>query len=217
MLEGVRTLIEKNTDRAAFFSFVGQKFPRGSAEYTLISKAYETAKSAFRNEIREGNGARYFEHLRGVALIDMEYLRISDPEIISGALLHDIVEDIAEWSFERLAFEFSPRVSELVWWVTKPPLAEYGGDKEARNRAYHQNLKRAPRDSIIIKLPDRLHNLIDMWGVSEEKQQRKVIETQDFYLPIAEQHILLIHEIEAALESIMSGWNKGLTTTDFGA
>jgi (p)ppGpp synthase/HD superfamily hydrolase len=92
--------------------------------------------------------------------------------------------------------------------VSKPPEANFDGNKEARNRAYHQNLGRAPRQAILIKLADRLHNLLTLWDVSPAKQQRKITETQDFYLPIAESEIILIHELEAAINEIVDSWEE---------
>ncbi len=207
MLDRIRQLIKAHPDRATFFKLVGRHFPGGSDEYDLIVRAYETAKRAFENDVREGTGERYFEHLRAVALIIMVYMRVRDANIIVAALLHDIIEDKpATWSQERVALNFNQNVAQLVWWVTKPSVSDYDGDKESRNRAYHHNLGRAPREALIIKLADRFHNLITLWGVDEEKQRRKVRETQDFYHPLAEREILLIYEIEAALNEIMAGW-----------
>ena len=147
MLDRIRKLIEDNPNRDSFFKIVGKWFPYGSGDFLLIESAYDTGKNAFRKEIREGTGERYFEHLRSVALILMEHMRISDAEVISAALLHDIIEDIEEWNQQRVALKFTVRISELVWWVTKPAVADFDGDIEARNRAYHQNLRRAPRES----------------------------------------------------------------------
>lgn len=205
MLEKVKQLLSAKNDRASFFAVVGRYFPQGSADFQLIERAYNTAKDAFRETKREG-GERYFEHLRAVALILMVYLRVRDPNVIAAGLLHDIVEDIDGWNEQRLALEFNHEIAMLVWWVSKPPASKFNEDKEARNRAYHQNLRHAPRDSILIKLADRLHNLLTQWASTNEKQQRKVTETQDFYLPIAEGQIILIHEIEAAIGELEASW-----------
>jgi GTP pyrophosphokinase len=202
MLDRVRTLFETHTDRAAFFAPIGRSFPPGGREYELIEKAYNIATDAFRQESREG-GERYFEHLRAVALVVMQHLRIKDAPMIAAALLHDLVEDVYEWTHDRVRLEFGDEVAELVWWVTKPHVNEYDGDKEARNRVYHENLRRAPRNAIVIKLADRLHNVMTLGSTPDAKQVRKVRETQDFYLPLAECHTLLIHEIEDALRLVM--------------
>lgn len=210
MLKKIRKIIEENKNRTAFFKIVARHFPPHGEEYRLIEKAYEDAKTAFRGSERE-SGERYFEHLRAVALILMEYLRVRDPKMIVAALMHDIVEDIDEWHHDRMIREYGQEIANLIWWVTKPPVSEYGDNKEARNRAYHQRLHDAPREALIIKLCDRLHNMITMWGVDEAKQRRKVVETQDFYLVLAEKTIVLIHELEAALDEVVAGWTKNKT------
>ncbi|HMA77787.1 MAG TPA: HD domain-containing protein [Candidatus Paceibacterota bacterium] len=200
MLDRIRIIFTSNDNRESFFNIIGRHWPSSSAEFRLIKQAYDTAKSAFRGVYREG-GERYFEHLRCVTLILTEHLRVSDVDLICAALLHDLVEDIPDWNQERVALEFNPRIAQLVWWVSKPPDEVYES-KEAGNRAYHENLRRAPREALIIKLCDRLHNLLTQWDTPKTKRQRKIKETQDFYLPLAVKEIVLIHEIEEALQAL---------------
>jgi GTP pyrophosphokinase len=207
MLSKVREILNTKTNRKDFFGVVDRYFPKGSNEYRLIERAYITAKDAFRVKYRE-SGERYFEHLRAVALILMAYERVRDVNVIVAALLHDIIEDIPGWSQETLASSFNQIVAEYVWWVSKPPLDNFKQDKEARNRAYHQNLSHAPRPALLIKLADRLHNLLTLWDTPLIKQKRKVQETQDFYLPIAEEQIFLIHQLEAALNELTTSWKN---------
>ncbi len=207
MLEKVRGILTKYPDRAAFFGIIGKFYPKFSDEYKLIEKAYETAKEAFRGKNREG-GERYFEHLRAVALILILHLRVRDPNVIAAALLHDILEDIEGWTQEHIALMFNQRVAELVFWVSKDDSELYGGDKEERNREYHRKLNIAVREAILVKLADRLHNVITLWATDEDKQRRKVRETQDFYLTLAEKHTVLIHELEAALCEVMALWQS---------
>ncbi len=205
MLAKIRDILAKYPDRAAFFAIVGKFYPKFSPEHQLIEKAYKVAKEAFRGKVREG-GERYFEHLRAVALILILYLRVRDANVIAAALLHDIMEDIDGWSQELIALTFNQKVAELVFWVSKDDSELYGGDKEERNREYHRKLDIAVREAILIKLADRLHNVITLWATDEDKQRRKVRETQDFYLPLAEKHTVLIHELEAALCEVMALW-----------
>ena len=112
-LDKVRAIIANHTARKSFFKIVGQYYPPDSWQYQLIERAYNVAKKAFREEYRDG-GERYFEHLRCVALIIMVYLRIRDPAIICAALLHDIIEDIDDWTYDRLRTEFGTEIAEIV-------------------------------------------------------------------------------------------------------
>jgi GTP pyrophosphokinase len=203
MLSRLEEFLQTNKNRATFFGAVGQFYPIGSEQYLLIENAYNCAKNAFRSIRREG-GDRYFEHLRATALIVLVHMRVRDADVIAAALLHDIIEDVPGWSQEKLALNFNRRVAEYVWYVTKTPESVFGGDKERRNRVYHQNLRKAPRPALIIKMADRLHNLLTLWDTSCEKQRRKIEETQDFYLPIAEEQILLVHELEDILERLQA-------------
>jgi GTP pyrophosphokinase len=207
MLERIRKIFIAKGSYEAFFEVVGRYWPKGSEGYIVIERAYGTAEVAFAEKHRD-NGERYFEHLRAVALILMVYLRVRDANLIAAALLHDIIEDIDGWNQERIAAEFNQTISQLVWWVSKQRLSDFNDDKAARNRAYHEKLGRAPREACIIKLADRLHNLLTLWDWPIEEQKRKVSETQDFYLPISYREILLIHELEAAINALAEAWKK---------
>ncbi len=200
----VKMLLKKEHSSTSFAELIGKYYPQYDERYRLIIRAYCTAEDAFRHRQRE-SGDRYFEHLRAVALILIEHLRVRDHELIVVALLHDIVEDIEGWTHRRVAFEFSERISNFVWWLTKPKVEDFRSEAE-RDRHYNEQLhERAPREVIIVKLADRLHNLVTMWDVSEEKRQRKILETENFYLPLAVREMVLIHEIESILNELKTG------------
>ena len=195
------SFLNDSENRETFFRRISYLFPTLDKRYQLIEKAYGDAKDAFRGISREG-GERYFEHLRAVALILMERLRVTDHKLIIAALLHDIVEDCPEWTIERVKLEYNEDIALLVEWMSKPDIKEFGGDKEARNRMYHDRFKNAPREFFLIKLSDRLHNLLTLWDCDDAKRQRKILETRIHYLPFAEEHYILLHEIESALREL---------------
>ena len=199
----VRECIQNHKDRESFMSIVLRYYPPDDERFKRIEKAYHIAKNEFRDKRRD-DGERYFEHLRSVALILMVYLRIRDTDVIIAALLHDIVEDIPGWNYDRVRDIFGTNVATLIWYVTKPKVEEFGGDKRERDRRYHENFLHAPRKAIIIKLADRLHNLLTLWNGDPEKRKRKIQETQDFYLALAERECVLIHEIEDALRELQT-------------
>ena len=95
-------------------------------------------------------------------------------------------------------------IIDKLEWITKPPKAEFGGDKEARDRWYHDRFDRAPRDFFLIKLPDRLHNLWTLDACPAEKRVLKLRETEQYYIPQAIRQILLIDELEHAVAKIKS-------------
>jgi (p)ppGpp synthase/HD superfamily hydrolase len=194
-------LLSRAENRERFFARIAEIFPRSDARFKLIERAYETGKAAFRNRVRD-SGERYFEHLRATTLILIVYLRVRDADVIAAMLLHDIVEDISGWSIERVAREFNERIAQYVYWVTKPKLGGQFKTPEDVDRKYHRQLGEAPREAIMMKTCDRLHNLITMWKQKQPRMRRKISETRDFILPLAEQHQLLIHEIEDVLQLI---------------
>lgn len=202
MLTLVRQILAGAKNRAMFFSIIATFFPELDPRYQAILRAYNAAKDAFRNKPPREDGKRYFEHLRAVALILILYLRVRDYELIIAALLHDIVEDCPEWSLARVRAEFGDRVALLLDWLSKRPVSELGGSKEKRDAFYHGRFHFAPREFFLIKLCDRLHNLLELWACPIEKQIRKIAETRAYYLPYAEEHQILIHELEAAMAEL---------------
>ncbi len=197
----LRFLVSLAEDRDKFFARIALIFPPSDERYRLIERAYETAKAAHRG-IRRKSGERYFEHLRAVALIGIVYLRIRDPEVIAAMLLHDIHEDIPSWTYARLVSEFGARIANLVFWVSKPKMGGRFRTGSERDEKFFRTLFDAPREAVMIKLADRLHNLITLWNSNRSALRLKVQETRLAYLPLANRHGILIHEIEDTLRLI---------------
>ena len=207
MLQKIRALIERYKTRDEFFKRLRLYFLTGSTGYNLIEKAYDETMRDFENIKRDG-GSPYFGHPEAVAIILLEYLRIRDPHVITAAILHDNVEDLPHhgWNNEYIRNAYNQDIAELVWWVTKFDIADFSGNKKERDAMYHVHLRSAPRRAIMIKLADRLHNIMTLWAHDTEKQRRKIQETLHFYLPRAEQHTILIHELESAIEEVEKTW-----------
>lgn len=201
MLRKVRAVLEGAKDRESFFKIIASIFPTRDYRYQLIEKAYDDGKDAFRGKNREG-GERYFEHLRSVALILILYLRVKDHRVIAAGLLHDNVEDIPHWTVARIAMEYDAEIALLVESVSKPK--DIFPDREECHAVYHDILTRVSREAIFIKLADRLHNLLTLWSCSREKRHRKIKETKKHYLPLAEKHFVLYHELLVAIEELES-------------
>jgi GTP pyrophosphokinase len=206
VLKKVKLLLKQAENRKTFFKRIGSFLVPTDPRYIAIQKAYDVAKGEFRQEKRAG-GERYFEHLRAVAIILIDCLRVRDYVLIIAALLHDIVEDIPSWTVERVKAEFGDEVAKLVDYLTKPPKGEYE-DKERLN-IYFSRLRNAPREVFLIKLCDNLHNLLTLWDFNPKRRAKKIRETRQFYLRYAAKHIILIHELEAAVEELEKGKPPG--------
>lgn len=201
MLENVERLIADVKDRKSFLAKIGLFLPRMDPRFQSIERAYREAEDAFRDVYRDG-GDRYFEHLSATTIILVEYLRIRDWRLIVAELLHDIVEDIPDWTIERVRLAFGDEVAFHVDWGTKPSLKDFPS-KKARDMAYYSRFPHAPKEFFILRFPDRLHNHLTMWGVYDPaKIARKIEETRIYYLPYAEKHLILLHELEEALQRL---------------
>jgi len=196
----LQALLTGTENRESFFKRIAFYYPTMDHRYKEIEKAYNYAKDGFRDKKRDG-GERYFEHIRAVALILIEYLRVRDHRLIIAALLHDIVEDVPSWTVERVRIEFGDYVALLVEFLTKPSSKEFSSKKE-RTLVYHLRFETAPRDFFLIKLADRLHNVTTLWSCTAEKRVRKIAETREEYLPYAEKHFILYYELLDALEEL---------------
>ena len=208
-LQKVKRILDYGTEnRESFMARVATMYGTLHPDYIDIERAYNAAKEAFRDVVRD-EGNRYFEHLRAATLIAMDFLRIRDPHIIKAILLHDILEDRDDWTPQRLVTEFGYQTAFLVESVTKPKRT---GEmtKAELNTIYKRKLAVSGRDALIVKLPDNLHNTMTLSARPKEKIQPKINETRGIYIPFAEQHIILIHELEEAADEAQAYYN-GLT------
>lgn len=165
-----------------------------------IDMAYDIAKEAHRQFTRD-EGGRYFEHLRGVALILIDECRITEPDVVISALLHDSIEDTPimgntflpeniwrKTARYRLKKVFDYRVADTVIALTKPRISGTKTDRKKiiQKKKYAKQILSAPPEAGIIKMADRLHNLRTLRGTPLEKQKRQIQETYEFLLPLFE-------------------------------
>jgi len=121
--------------------------------------------------------------------------------IIVG-LLHDTVED-GGVSLLEIEKEFGTEVMRLVDGVTKVSAIKLRGSSD---EAFVENLRKMilamAKDLrvIIVKLCDRLHNMMTLQYLSEERQKRIARETLEMYAPLAER--LGMGEMKGRLEDL---------------
>jgi len=154
-------------------------------ELKTLERAYKQAKYGHRLQVRT-TGARYFEHLRASALILVDEVGITDFQLIISCLLHDVVEDSFLLTAEDIEAIFGGRVAHVVETVTMPKKGDprFASEEEAK-RWYHDRLRRADNDVLIVKLADRLQNVRTLGHCKLDKQRRKAQETRLVYLPLA--------------------------------
>ena len=170
-----------------------------STDISLIEKAYKTADTAHKGQVRK-SGEAYIIHPLCVAIILAE-LELDKETIVAG-LLHDVVEDTVMTVVE-IASEFSEDIALLVDGVTKLGQLSYDADKvEVQAENLRKMFLAMAKDIrvILIKLADRLHNMRTLKYMTPEKQKEKARETMDIYAPIAQR--LGISKIKIELDDL---------------
>ena len=154
-----------------------------NADFDLITKAYEFAKKSHTGQLRE-SGLEHISHLVGAAKILVK-LKV-DEKTIAACFLHDILED-TNITREQLEKEFGKEVAYLVEGVTKISKLKISNFKIRQAESIRKMLFATAQDIrvIIIKLADRLDNMLSLEYFPEEKQKRIAQETLDVYAPIA--------------------------------
>lgn len=170
-----------------------------STDISLIEKAYKTADTAHKGQVRK-SGEAYIIHPLCVAIILAE-LELDKETIVAG-LLHDVVEDTV-MTVEEIASGFSEEIALLVDGVTKLGQLSYDADKvEVQAENLRKMFLAMAKDIrvILIKLADRLHNMRTLKYMTPEKQKEKARETMDIYAPIAQR--LGISKIKIELDDL---------------
>ena len=127
------------------------------APTTLITRAYEVAHDAHRDQRRK-SGEAYITHPLAVATI-VAGLGLDDVTL-AAALLHDAVEDTG-LTLADVERDFGSSVAELVDGVTKLERLEFDSKEQQQAASMRKMLLAMARDLrvVIIKLADRLHNM----------------------------------------------------------
>jgi len=148
-----------------------------------LQNAYLFSKSAHSGQFRK-SGEPYISHPLAVASI-LGKLRL-DPQTLTAALLHDVMED-THVSKTEISNRFGKPVAELVDGVSKLDKIEFQTHADAQAENFRKMLLAMARDVrvILIKLADRLHNMRTLEAMRPEKRRRIARETMEIYAPIA--------------------------------
>ena len=137
-----------------------------------LQHAIDIASHLHRSQTRrDKQKTPYVSHLYSVMLLVSQVT--NDENTLIGALMHDSLEDVKDFTEAMLLKEFGEEVLDIVAHVTEPYLA--GEDVSlqmqwlVRKEAYIQNLKDGGSKSAIISCADKLHNLTTFISGYEEE------------------------------------------------
>ena len=124
-----------------------------------------------------------------------------DETCVAVGLLHDVLEDTLT-TREVLIEEFGAEVAELVDGVTKIGQHSYVGRDEVQAETFRKLLLASARDVrvILVKLADRLHNMMTLEHMPPEARERIARETLEIYAPTA--HRLGMSKVQGDLEDL---------------
>ena len=154
-----------------------------SEEIALIYKAFKKADELHRGNYRK-SGEEYIVHPLSVAKLLVDYG--FDYSTICAALLHDTVED-TDYTIEELKEDFGEEIALLVDGVTKMEKTNFSSKEESEMETHRKILHSITVDAriIVVKLADRLHNMMTLEALKEKSRLEISNETKDFYVPIA--------------------------------
>lgn len=173
-----------------------KKFKQNILIYSIedrnkIIKAFEYASIKHSSQKRK-SGEPYIIHPVNVAniLIGIN----ADSDTVCAGLLHDVIED-TDTSKVEIACYFNQSIADLVDGVTKI------GDQE-KVATQWKVISALDRDVriVIIKLADRLHNMMTLNFKSKESQQRIALETLKIYVPLA--YLIGSYKLKSELEDL---------------
>ncbi len=168
------------------------------ADLELFNKAYEFAEFHHRSQTRS-SGEPYIIHPINVAatLIKLKM----DLQSICGGLLHDVVED-CDVSEDEIREKFGDDIANIVIGCTKISKIKFKTKEESQAENFRKMVVAMAKDIrvIIVKLADRMHNMLTLQYVSKEKQVKKAQETLDIYVPLASR--LGINSVKSELEDL---------------
>ena len=173
-----RRLIKRNLDRLLAL------VPADSRP--AVADVFCIAFACHEGQYRE-SGEPYILHPVRTALLLAGELRASgDTNLLMSALLHDALEDSP---LQRVDLaQYDPVVTVLVHGVSKIH-AQDAPSRAGRQVAAFENLfETSALDLrvIVLKLADRLSNILDLQGLKRVRRRRRVArETMDYYVPLA--------------------------------
>lgn len=129
----------------------------------LVERALTACITAHAGQCRKADAAvPYAVHPVHVALLLTRFG--VDDDVVVAALLHDVPEDCADWTVERVRLEFGARVAGIVGELTENKRHSW----EQRKQTAVDHVPHMTPDAATVKAADQLHNLTSLRRQLEE-------------------------------------------------
>lgn len=126
-----------------------------------INEAIRLASRLHREQVRKDiNRTPYISHLVAVAMLIRE--ATDDEDIIIAGLMHDSLEDVPGYTYQKLVDDCGERVATIVSHATEPLDPNKAPDEQLpwliRQETYLNNLKLGGKESALVSMCDKIHN-----------------------------------------------------------
>lgn len=154
----------------------------------FVVKAFYEAEKAHRGQMRV-SGDPYLQHCVETAVLLATIG--ANSTVVAAGLLHDTLDD-SSMSYDSIFQTFGAGVADLVEGVSKlSHLSKLARDNNTASktaeadRLHTMFLAMADARAVLIKLADRLHNMMTLDALPLVKQQRFAKETVEIFAPLA--------------------------------
>ncbi|ONK66102.1 uncharacterized protein A4U43_C06F4170 [Asparagus officinalis] len=154
----------------------------------LVVKAFYEAEKAHRGQMR-ASGDPYLLHC--VETAELLAKIGANATVVAAGLLHDTLDD-SFMNYDYIFRMFGAGVADLVEGVSKlSQLSKLARDNDTASKTVEADrlhtmfLAMADARAVLIKLADRLHNMMTLEALSLDKQQRFAKETLEIFAPLA--------------------------------
>ncbi|KAK6128064.1 hypothetical protein DH2020_038192 [Rehmannia glutinosa] len=154
----------------------------------FVVKAFYEAEKAHRGQKR-ASGHPYLQHCVETAILLADIG--ANSTVVAAGLLHDSVDD-SFVTYDHISRLFGVGIADLVKGVSKlSQLSKLARENNTANKTIEADrlhtmfLAMADARAVLIKLADRLHNMMTLDALPLNKQQRFAKETSEIFVPLA--------------------------------
>ncbi|XVF74317.1 hypothetical protein PTKIN_Ptkin13bG0100900 [Pterospermum kingtungense] len=181
-------LEEMNSDPYAKQLLLGAQMSYKIFCEDFVVKAFYEAEKAHRGQMR-ASGDPYLQHCVETAVLLASIG--ANSTVVAAGLLHDTLDD-AFLSYDYILRTFGAGVADLVEGVSKlSQLSKLARENNTASKTIEADrlhtmfLAMADARAVLIKLADRLHNMMTLDALPLAKQQRFAKETLEIFAPLA--------------------------------